>query len=412
MVDYDLHLRNMRKAVDSSAAELWRVGQQANNTLTEMEQSFTDMQQTLDALQKKIEVQKKIVTKVGKKRLAYQNDAAKWGQSASPNLYSTTKKKLVEYAHLRSMSVSLALPWKEPSAPRHPKRDRRLVHDDESDENGEASLNAAPRRKVQAAAAGPSQAEEEEEEEDVVEMGERTWAQRDAALRLQAVPLDSCVDEVFRKLGLGSDEPVVPVSTDALFGSDRNKFQPINMTFNHTKRTTFDGGANVRARVRFRMEGKYPVAWLDDLHSLHYHMRSRGDQQGLWQLPGGAPYATGASMHEYVGGVKIWRVEDDTFRIKFYGPRSRLPGFLGSEPEAYAVYAEVPLAHATKWDPNAWKLIGPARHHVTFKNYVKHLFPMIMTTLLKASAGLSGMTKEDERVRAWWAKKPIAVYES
>ena len=99
-----------------------------------------------------------------------------------------------------------------------------------------------------------------------------------------------------------------------------------NLTFDHTKRTTFDRGADVRARVRFRMEGKYPVAWLDDLHSLHpHHFRGKGDQQGLWQLPGGAPYATSTSMHEYVGGVKIWRVEDDTFRIKFYGPRSRLP---------------------------------------------------------------------------------------
>ena len=124
-------------------------------------------------------------------------------------------------------------------------------------------------------------------------------------------------------------------------GDRKGKFQPRNLTFDHTKRTTFDRDADVRARVRFRMEGKYPVAWLDDLHSLHpHHFRGKGDQQGLWQLPGGAPYVTGTSMHEYVGGVKIWRVEDDTFRIKFYGPRSRLP--FGDEPEVYAVYARCP----------------------------------------------------------------------
>jgi hypothetical protein len=198
--------------------------------------------------------------------------------------------------------------------------------------------------------------------------------------------------------------------TDALFGSDKDTFQPRNLIFDHSKRATFDEGANVRARVRFRYEGKYPVAWLDDLHSLHYHMRGNGDQQGLWQLPGGAPYATSRSMHEYVGGVKIWRVENDTFRIKFYGPRSRLPGFLGGEPEVFAVYAEVPVANATKWDPVAWKLLGPARYHITFKDHVKKLFPMILESLLNQSTGLPGMTDEDYRVRAWWAKQAVAVF--
>jgi len=196
-------------------------------------------------------------------------------------------------------------------------------------------------------------------------------------------------------------------------GDKKDKFQPINLTFNHTKRTTFDEGANVRARVRFRMEGKYPVAWLDDLHSLHpHHFRGKGDQQGLWQLPGGAPYVADTSMHEYVGGIKIWRVEDDTFRIKFYGPRSRLP--FGGEPEVFAVYAEVPVASATKWDPKTWKLLGSKRHLITFQGHVKKLFPMIMETLLDTSNGLPGMKEEDERVRAWWAKKPasypIVVY--
>ena len=192
-----------------------------------------------------------------------------------------------------------------------------------------------------------------------------------------------------------------------------SKFQPINLTFDHTKRTTFDEGANVRARVRFRYEGKYPVAWLDDLHKLHYHLRGVGDQQGLWQLPGGAPYATDTSMHEYVGGVKIWRVEDDTFRIKFYGPRPMLPGILGGEPEVFAVYAEVPFASATKWDPKTWKLIGPKRHLITFQGHIKKLFPMIMMKLLHMPQELEAQTAEDERVRSWWAKGPaVAVYTS
>ena len=182
-----------------------------------------------------------------------------------------------------------------------------------------------------------------------------------------------------------------------------SKFQPRNLTFDHTKRTTFN--EHVRARVRFVYEGKDPVAWLDDLHSLHpHHFRGKGDQQSLWQLPGGAPYVGSKSLHEYVGGVKIWRVAGDTFRIKFYGPRSKLP--FGGEPEVFAVYAEVPVANATKWDPKMWKLLGPERNQITFKEHVKTLFPMIMATLLNTSAGLPGMTPEDQRVRAWWAKKP------
>lgn len=42
---------------------------------------------------------------------------------------------------------------------------------------------------------------------------------------------------------------------------------------------------------------------------------------------------------------------------------------------------------------------------------MKNLFPMIMAMLLNTSAGLPGMTADDERVRAWWAKGPaVAVY--
>ena len=208
-------------------------------------------------------------------------------------------------------------------------------------------------------------------------------------------------------LGDAAAEP-----TGALFGKGKDTFQPLNLTFDHTKRTTFDEGANVRARVRFRMEGKYPVAWLDDLHKLHYHLRGVGDQQGLWQLPGGAPYVADTSMHEYVGGVKIWRVEDDTFRIKFYGPRPMLPGILGGEPEVFAVYAEVPLANATKWNPKAWRLLGSKRHLITFEGHVKKLFPMIMMKLLHMPKELVAQAAEDERVRAWWAKGPaVAVYQ-
>tara|TARA_B100000902_G_scaffold279666_1_gene265510 strand:+ start:147 stop:818 length:672 start_codon:yes stop_codon:yes gene_type:complete len=191
-------------------------------------------------------------------------------------------------------------------------------------------------------------------------------------------------------------------STGALFGSNKDTFQPRNLTLDHTKRTTFDNSANVRARVRFRYEGDYPVAWLDDLHKLHYHMRGPGDMQGAWQLPGGAPYATDTSMHEYVGGVKIWRVENDTYRIKFYGPRP----MVGGESEVFAVYAEVPRLNAGKWDPKKWKLLGPEKHHVTFKDHVSKLMPMIMSVMLNTPEDLVAQTEEDKRVFKWWSKMP------
>ena len=192
-----------------------------------------------------------------------------------------------------------------------------------------------------------------------------------------------------------------------------NAFQPLSLGFSHEKRTTFDGGALVRARVRFRTEAGYPVAWLDDLHKLHHHLRGGGEQQGAWQLPGGAPYASSTSMHAYVGGVKIWRVEGDKLRIRLYGRRSLLEA-----PRAYAVYAEVAVADATRWDPKAWQLLGPSQHHVTFKGLLKGVFPMILARLLDrplvahrvAHYPLVAQTPEDDAVRAEWAKETVAVY--
>jgi len=190
-------------------------------------------------------------------------------------------------------------------------------------------------------------------------------------------------------------------------------FQPLSLGFSHEKRTTFDAGALVRARVRFRAEGGSPVAWLDDLHKLHCNLRGGGEQQGAWQLPGGAPYATSASMHEYVGGVKIRRIEGDRFRIRLYGQRSLI-----EEPRVYAVYAEVPVANATRWDPEAWQILGPSQHHITFKGLLKGVFPMILARLLDRPLvtdravcyPLVAQTPEDDAVRAEWAKETVAVY--
>jgi len=188
-------------------------------------------------------------------------------------------------------------------------------------------------------------------------------------------------------------------------GSD--KFQPLNLGFSHEKRSIFDSGALVRARVRFRKESGHAVAWLDDLHSLHSNLGGKGDRLSSWMLQGSAPYATSTSNHGYIGGVKIWRM-GDTFIIEFYGPR-----YMIDDPQVFSVYAEVPFASATRWDANTWKIRGDKRYHAAFKGLVKGAFPMIFDMLLKQPKKLVAQDGEGQRVHAQWAAAPsypIMVY--
>lgn len=159
-------------------------------------------------------------------------------------------------------------------------------------------------------------------------------------------------------------------------------------------------------------------AWLDDLHNMNWDLSGRGTMQGAWDLPGSAPYvghddpAKPTILAEFVGGVKIWRIENDVYRIKFYGPRSRLP-FAG-EPSLFAVYAEVLVANATKWDSETWTVKGPKLHHYAFMSLLKKGFPRIMSVLMLMPDQIAAQTAEDERVRAWWAKQPtypVTVYQ-
>lgn len=182
-------------------------------------------------------------------------------------------------------------------------------------------------------------------------------------------------------------------------GSDR--FQPWNLGFSHEKRTTFDRRALVRARVRFRKESGQAVAWLDDLHSMHNNLGERGNRLTTWMLPGGAPYAPpGTSNDKYIGGVKIWRI-DDKFVIHFYGERGII-----YDPRLYSVYVEVPLANATAWYTGSWQICGDPPHHFTFQNLVKGIFPMILGTLLYHPEKLVAQDAEDQSVRAQWAVVP------
>ena len=192
------------------------------------------------------------------------------------------------------------------------------------------------------------------------------------------------------------------------FGNNKGSgtFQPRHLGFSHEKRSTFDSGALVRARVRFRNESGRPVAWLDDLHSLHSNFRGKGDRLSAWTLPGSAPYATSTSNHSYIYGVKIWRMGDN-FLIKFYGERG-----IVDDPQVYSVYAEVPLASATAWD-STWEISGSQQYRHIFENLIKNVFPMILGTLLNQPEKLVAQDAEDQRVRGQWAAAqsyPIVVY--
>ena len=179
-------------------------------------------------------------------------------------------------------------------------------------------------------------------------------------------------------------------------------FQPVfTYDFAHSARTVFDRRANVRARVRFRLQGGQPVALLDDLHKLNAQLTGRGNYQGVWDLPFGAPYVDGKGLHKQVGGLKIWR-DPDQFRIYFYGPRN-----LGCKgPREYDVHVSVQVTGATQYNPDSWRIVG--KHCCAFALLVQSALPVIMNALL--SRPLKGQMEIDTAARAKWARIPISVF--
>ena len=150
----------------------------------------------------------------------------------------------------------------------------------------------------------------------------------------------------------------------------------------------------MRARVRFRYEGTYPVAWLDDLHSMDALMRGRGDQRSAWTLPMGAPYERGIAKHRHVGGLKIARVGEE-FVVDFYGPRP-----IQCEPERFKGYVTVPVSNV-----RAFVLHGEGSD--AFETIARNLLPLLLLTLMNGD--LVGQTAQDRNVRAQWAAKPVPV---
>ena len=173
------------RAVSRSRNDLHHIVYQAEKRLEEMEKERAE-------LQKKIKEQQDIVSKAEELRNAYNRESLKWERSPNralpPGSTYPIKEKIAVYAKGRGYAVKQHYPWlwtlppppppPAPPAPApKPKRKIRIINDDDSSE---------------------------EEGDEVSVTGQTTWAERDRALRAKAIPLGSCVDEVFRKFNVST----------------------------------------------------------------------------------------------------------------------------------------------------------------------------------------------------------------
>ena len=168
------------QAVERSRSDLHKVVHKAEETLDEIEKEMAE-------LQKRFNEQQEIVSRAEELRNAYNRESLKWERSANralpPGSTYPIKRHIGEYAKNRGYTVERHYPWlattRTPApapAPAPKRRKPRIINDDTSSE----------------------------EEEEVAVTGERSWAERDQALRAKAIALDSCVDEVFRKWKLSA----------------------------------------------------------------------------------------------------------------------------------------------------------------------------------------------------------------
>jgi len=165
----------LRRAVSRSQVALQQIVRKAEERLDEMQKE----------MQKKLKEQQDIVTKAVEMRNAYNRESVKWELSANRSLRPEStypiERVTGEYSKGLGIIVTKHYPWRRtvpppPPAPAPAPRPKRQIDIDD-----DAS-----------------------EEEEVTETGRTTWAKRDAALRKQAVSVDSdsCVDEVFRNFNV------------------------------------------------------------------------------------------------------------------------------------------------------------------------------------------------------------------
>lgn len=163
----------LRAAVMRSRDALNGIVDKAEKRFEEMEQEF----------RKKLKEQEDIVKEAVELRNAYNRESLEWDQSANralpPGSTYPIKQKIGKYSKGRGTLVARHYPWlatppPPPPPARKPKREIRIINDDSSEEEGD----------------------------EVAVTGERSWAERDRALRAKAIPLESCVDEVFRNFNV------------------------------------------------------------------------------------------------------------------------------------------------------------------------------------------------------------------
>lgn len=171
------------RAVSRSRDALHKIVHDAEKVLEGMEKEMAK-------LQKQLKEQEDIVSKAVEARNAYNRESLKWEQSANralpPGSTYPTKRGIGEYSKGRGYTVERHYPWLWTLPPPPPapapapapasKRKIRVINDDDSSE--------------------------EEQGDEVAVTGERSWAERDRALRAKAIALDSCVDEVFRNFNV------------------------------------------------------------------------------------------------------------------------------------------------------------------------------------------------------------------
>jgi hypothetical protein len=200
MSDYD----ETWKAVERSRSELHRIVHNAEKTLEGMEKEMAE-------LQKQLKEQQDIVSRAEELRNAYNRESLKWERSANralpPGSTYPIKRHIGEYAKNRGTLVERHYPWlattRTPApapAPAPAPEPESETEDLFGDLDDEARPPPAPAKRRKPRIINDDDSSDAEDE--VAVTGERSWAERDQALRAKAIALDSCVDEVFRNFNV------------------------------------------------------------------------------------------------------------------------------------------------------------------------------------------------------------------
>lgn len=157
-----------------------------------------------DEAKRKLEAQEAVEKRVREEYMNYMYQARRWEMANFPppmggTLHERTWDVTYQAEPKLSTPVTIYSPWLAGAQSELVERNRTVAPDALSSESEDEPLNERRKRMAPNAAMDGG---EEGEDPEVAVMGERTWEERDAALRQKAIALDSCVDQVFRKLGL------------------------------------------------------------------------------------------------------------------------------------------------------------------------------------------------------------------